>query len=77
MAKSFIYLTLEKQLKYLDELERVNNDLNEKDIIMIRRIYSLPISEKQHKFLAKQLEFLPEKSQEEFVSFLEQTVKKE
>ena len=77
VAKSFIYLTLEKQLKYLDELERVNNDLNEKDLIMIRRIYSLPISEKQHKFLAKQLEFLPEKSQEEFVSFLEQTVKKE
>ncbi|MHA1474626.1 MAG: hypothetical protein ACTSQ5_05520 [Promethearchaeota archaeon] len=75
VAKSFIYLTYEKQLKYLDELERVNEKFNEKDLVMIRRIYALPISNKQHKFLADQLAYLPDNSQEEFVSFLEQTVK--
>jgi len=74
VAKSFIYLTYEKQLKYLDELERVNKKFDEKNLVMIRRIYALPISEKQHKFLADQLNYLPENSQEEFVSFLEQTV---
>ncbi|MBA7577225.1 hypothetical protein ES708_19072 [subsurface metagenome] len=75
VAKSFIYLTYEKQLKYLDELERVNEKFNERNLVMIRRIYALPISNKQHKFLADQLDYLPDKSQEEFVSFLEQTVK--
>jgi len=74
VAKSFIYLTYEKQLKYLDELERVNKKFDEKNLVMLRRIYALPISEKQHKFLADQLDYLPENSQEEFVSFLEQTV---
>jgi len=74
VAKSFIYLTYEKQLKYLDELERVNKKFDKKNLVMIRRIYALPISEKQHKFLADQLNYLPENSQEEFVSFLEQTV---
>ncbi len=77
VAKSFIYLTYEKQLKYLDELERVNEKFNEKDLVMIRRIYALPISNKQHRFLADQLAYLPDNSQEEFVSFLEQTVKSE
>ena len=75
VAKSFIYLTYEKQLKYLDELERVNKKFDEKNLVMIRRIYALPISNKQHKFLADQLDYLPENNQEEFVSFLEQTVK--
>ena len=75
VAKSFIYLTYEKQLKYLDELERVNEKFSEKILVMIRRIYALPISNKQHKFLADQLDYLPDNSQEEFVSFLEQTVK--
>jgi len=70
VAKSFIYLTYEKQLKYLDELERVNKKFDEKNLVMIRRIYALQISEKQHKFLADQLNYLPENSQEEFVSFL-------
>ncbi len=74
VAKSFIYLTYEKQLKYLDELGRVNKKFNEKNLVMVRRIYALPISKKQHKFLAEQLEYLPENSQEEFVLFLEQTV---
>ncbi len=74
VAKSFIYLTYEKQLKYLDELERVNKKFDEKNLVMIRRIYALPISKQQHKFLAKQLEYLPKNSQEEFVIFLEQTV---
>ncbi len=74
VAKSFIYLTYEKQLKYLDELECVNKKFDEKNLVMIRRIYALPISNKQHKFLADQLDYLPVNSQEEFVSFLEQTV---
>ncbi len=74
VAKSFIYLTYEKQLKYLDELEHVNKKFNEKNLVRVRRIYALPISKKQHKFLAEQLEYLPENSQEEFVLFLEQTV---
>ncbi|QEE17807.2 hypothetical protein DSAG12_03645 [Promethearchaeum syntrophicum] len=77
VAKSFIYLTYEKQLKYLDELERVNKRFDEDNLVMLRRIYALPISEKQHKFLAKQLDYLPEHNQEEFISFLENTVKSE
>ena len=75
VAKSFIYVTYEKQLKYLDELERVNKRFDEHNLVLLRRIYALPISEKQHKFLAKQLDYLPEDNQEEFVSFLEQTAK--
>ena len=60
-----------------DELERVNKKFDEENLVMLRRIYALPISEQQHKFLAKQLDYLPEHSQEEFVRFLEHTVKLE
>ena len=66
----------EQALKEIGEefVKDIRDAFDEKNLIMIRRIYALPISNKQHKFLADQLDYLPENSQEEFVSFLEQTV---
>jgi hypothetical protein len=73
IARTFIYLTEEQQIRYLIELETVNqDDLTTQNLI--RRIQALLLPQEQHKFLIDQLQYLPPQKQEEFVHFLEHTV---
>ncbi|UYP45144.1 hypothetical protein NEF87_001429 [Candidatus Lokiarchaeum ossiferum] len=75
ISKALIYLEKEHQLRYMDELQNINQDPEVVFEQYIKRIHVLPIEPQQRRFLVEQLEYLPFEKQEEFVSFLEQTVK--
>jgi len=75
ISKALIYLESNQQLRYMDEIHNVNLDPEILFEQYIKRIHVLPIEPQQRRFLVEQLEYLPHEKQEEFVSFLEQTVK--
>lgn len=75
ISKAMIYLEKDQQLRYMDELHQINQDPEVVFEQYIKRIHILPIEPQQRRFLVEQLEYLPFEKQEEFVSFLEQTVK--
>lgn len=73
IAKSFIYLNHEQQLKYLEELSTVNLPDLEARKELIEVIENLPIPPPQKEFLLEQLEYLNEDEQTEFVTILEKS----
>jgi hypothetical protein len=73
IAKAFIYLTTDQQLRYLEEIAAVNGSIHSSQQNYIRRIQSLQIPAAQQKFLMEQLDYLPLEKQDEFVRFIEQT----
>ncbi len=76
LAKSFIYLNAQQQLKYLEELQHVN-EYNEAEYEeFIDRIKSLQIPRNQQDFLISQLHYIPDTDHQEFIKTLE-TAKEE
>ncbi len=74
LSKSLIYMDEEHQLKYMQEIEEINQDPSKIYQLFIKRIKKLPIEDSEKRFLVEQLDYLPAQKQEEFVSFLEQNV---
>jgi hypothetical protein len=75
IAKSLVYLDEQHQSRYLDELSVLNPQSHTNIDNYINRIIALPLPKDQHDFLVEQLHYLPEDNFEEFVAFLEQTIK--
>jgi hypothetical protein len=75
IAKSLLYLNSYQQLQYMDEIESINQNPELIHQEFINRIQQLPIDPSQQKFLKDQLEYLPFETQEEYILFLEDTVK--
>lgn len=71
LAKSFIYLNSAQQLKYLDELQHVNEYNKEEYEEFIQRIKTLQIPNSQQDYLISQLHYIPNTDHHDFVSTLE------
>ncbi len=70
IAKSFIYMTLEQQRKYLAEIESTDEG-NEEDIqYLVDIINDLPIPEHQKIVLIDQLNYIPDTEHEDFIQTL-------
>lgn len=72
MAKSFIYMTLEQQRKYLTEIEQTDPSHSEIAKQLIEVIENLPIPLHQKKVLIDQLNYIPGKDHQEFIETLKQ-----
>ncbi|WP_371802872.1 hypothetical protein [Candidatus Lokiarchaeum ossiferum] len=71
LAKSFIYLNPVQQMKYLEELQHVN-EYNEAEYEeFINRIKTLQIPTNQQDYLISQLHYIPDTHHHDFVSTLE------
>ncbi|MHA1520092.1 MAG: hypothetical protein ACTSRK_07900 [Promethearchaeota archaeon] len=73
IAKSFIYLNISQQIKYLKELSAVNIADLETRKELIHVIRNLPIPKPQKEFLVEQLQYLNEIEQDNFVDTLERS----
>ncbi|MHA1673957.1 MAG: hypothetical protein ACTSYI_10045 [Promethearchaeota archaeon] len=71
LAKSFLYLTLEEQTRFMSELEQVNTSHYDYYAEYIKRIQGLPIAKDQQDFLIQQLNYLPDGEIEEYLRVLE------
>jgi hypothetical protein len=72
MAKSFIYMTLEQQRKYLTEIENTDPSHSETAKQLIEVIENLPIPLHQKTVLIDQLNYIPGEDHEEFIETLKQ-----
>ena len=71
IAKSFLYLTMDEQKRFMTELEQVNISHEDYYSKYINRIRGLPIAKKQQDFLIQQLNYLPDEEIEEYLRVLE------
>lgn len=74
ISKSFIYLTLKQQKKYLNELELVNSIVEKVNTKYINQIRSLNIPREQQDFLIQQLNYLPEEELDEYLYVLKKNM---
>ncbi|MHA1647278.1 MAG: hypothetical protein ACTSVL_06875, partial [Promethearchaeota archaeon] len=69
IARTFIYLSYEQQMKYLEEIKSVNTSPEYRKELT-NAIKNLPISQKQKEVLMKQLDYLSDEKQTDFVDTL-------
>ena len=75
IGRNLLYLAKREQLKYLHEFQAVNQGLPPEMQANIDRLNRLSLSEKDRKSLIQQLEYLPLQKQNEFVAFIEASVR--
>lgn len=75
LSKALVILAKKEQLRFLTELEEVNQTHPKEMQQNIDRINRLPLSQKEKQSLIAQLEYLPLDKQAEFVQFVENSVK--
>ena len=68
VVKEFINLKEEHRQKYIEELENVNRNISGK---LISRVMVMKIDDAKKEWLIKQLELMTNKTQQEFVEYLE------